>query len=69
MTAVEVAPRGPALNGLAAVVWFVRRHPAGSITGSINTRGANFLFNDMHGDFRTFQQWMDNVDELIRPEP
>ena len=32
MTAVEVAPRGPALNGLAAVVWFVRRHPAGSIT-------------------------------------
>ena len=32
MTAVEVAPRGPALDGLAAVIWFVRRHPAGSIT-------------------------------------
>ena len=45
------------------------RHPAGYLTGSADTRGANFMFPDMHVKFRTFTQWLDNDGNLWGDKP
>jgi len=36
------------------------RHPNGYLSGTVDTRGANFLFTDMHAEFRTLRQWINN---------
>ena len=44
--------------------WFRPRHPAGSLTGTVDTKGANFMFTDLHVSFRSFRQWLDNENEI-----
>ena len=57
-------------NGaFSSVAWyyfnhFRPRHPDGYLSGSVDMRGANFMFPDMHVDFRTFRMWLENDRDL-----
>lgn len=44
--------------------WFQPRHPGGGVRGTVETRGANFLFTDLHVKFHTFREWLSNQDGL-----
>ncbi len=39
---------------------FRPRHPVGSFGGTADTKGANFMFADLHVSFRTLRQWLQN---------
>jgi len=39
---------------------FRPRHPTGSLFGSVDDRGANFMFIDAHVEYYSFRQWLEN---------
>ncbi len=43
---------------------FRPRHHSGFLSGSVDTRATNFMFPDMHVDFRTFRMWLNNDRDL-----
>ena len=47
--------------------WFGPRHPVGSFGGTADTKGANFMFPDLHVSFRTLRQWLQNDAALWGP--
>ncbi len=40
--------------------WFRPRHPFGTLAAGVDTKGANFLFGDLHVSYLTFRQWLEN---------